>query len=246
MTSLRSGASRGVAARPFTAAAHALRSWTMRLLAVLAVLACLIARPAHAEGVNGLWVTSTGDYLVLMQDAQSGSTFGFQVPADLGSLRVWMGSGSATVLDLRSLADPTDTLQASATASAISGSTSIDGRSQSLAAHLALAWVATEYAGVWQKSTGSNDYLVFCQLNAGGTKLGVQIDVSIGADMSYTVAVYTGALVGSSFTGVSLSGSGTTSRLTFGAGTLTGQTLSAGRPPVSTGFSATQIVPLSP
>lgn len=218
------------------------RAWS-RLMVLGA--ASILALPAGAAGVNGLWIAASGDYAVFMQDATSGVTFGFQVPANMSSLKVWMGSGSASSVDLRSLVDGNDSLSASYTASTMTGTSVVGGAAKPFNANLALAWVATEYAGVWQKSTGPADYLVFCVLSSGGFRLALQIDVRVNADKSYQYAVYTGTLVDSQFAGVSAADPGVASRLNFGAGTLSGQLVTSGRPPQTTSYSATQIVKLS-
>lgn len=213
--------------------------------AFLAAVATLCLPAPAVAAASGLWVAASGDYLVLMQDGTNGTAFGFQVPQSMSSLRVWIGSGTSASLSLKSLVEPADSLSASYTASTMTGSTQINGATATFSANLALAWVASEYAGVWQRSTGAGDYLVFCILNAGGARLGVQIDITVKSDKTYSYAVYTGTVNGDQFNGVSLAGSGVGTRLEFGNGTLAGQYLSGGRPPQATPFTATQIVKLS-
>jgi hypothetical protein len=214
------------------------------VLALGAALA-LTAVPARAAGLNGLWTTGTGDYAVFLQDEVSGATFALQLPTNLSSLKVWLGQGTATGIDLHSLVDANDTLVADVSLSSMNGTTVIASLPQPFSASLTLAWVTTEYAGVWQRSTGPNDYMVFCVLNSGGVKLGVQIDLSVHDDKTYSYAVYTGSLNGNQYNGLSLAGTGAVSRLDFGDGSLTGSIVTAGRPPVSTPFTATQIVKLA-
>lgn len=201
------------------------------------------AAPARAATtLNGLWSASSGDYLVLLQDAASGQTFGLQVPATLDGLKVWLGSGSSTQIALQGLTASADTFSATiSNGQSLSGTQSLGGVTRTLNASLALAWVATEYAGVWQKASPANAYLVFCVLNTGNGRLALQIDVSLAADKSVAYDIFTGTLTNTSFVGLSIAGSGQTSRLSFNGKQLQGS-LSAGRASTPTTFSATQIV----
>ena len=88
---------------------------------------------------------------------------------------------------------------------------------------------------------------MFCVLETGTGRIGLQIDVTLNPDQTTSSQIFTGALVGSQFTGVSVSGSGLTSRLNFGsAGTLTGTATTIAKPPQVTSFSATQVVKTAP
>ncbi len=217
-----------------------LRLWFALLLGALAL------QPALATGINGLWTSPNGDYTVFLQDSTSGQTFALQVPATLDTLRVWQGTGSASAISLANLLQPADTLAATVAGEAMSGSIVLAGMPQPFSASLALGWVATEYAGVWQKASPANAYLVFCVLNAGGTRLALQIDVTITGEKTYAYDIFTGTLNGKQFTGVSLTGSGLTSRLDFAdSQTLAGSTTTLGRPPQTTTFSATHIIKLA-
>ncbi len=98
-------------------------------------------------------------------------------------------------------------------------------------------------AGVWQKSAGANAYLVFCVLETANGRLGLQVDVTLdAATRTYRYDIYTGVVTGSTFVGASLTGSGYTSRLEFGSGTLDGTQSTVTRPVQSTRYTATQIV----
>lgn len=203
------------------------------------------ARAATSSGVSGLWTSSAGDYLVFLHDTGTGTSFALQVPGSFDTIRVWAGSGSATALSLQSLANPSDTLVLSVAGSNMSGTLTLAGAPQPFSASLALAWVASEYAGVWQKAGATHAYLVFCVLNTGSGRLGVQIDLSIQADKSYAYAIYTGALNDKQFNGVSITGSGQSSRLEFSGSSLSGSTTTLGRPPQTTSFTATQIIQIA-
>lgn len=219
-----------------------------RCLLTLWLLACsTVATTAQAAGLNGLWTTSSGDYALFLQDATNGSTFALQVPSTLDGLRVWLGTGSASALSLQGLVQPNDLLVANVAGSALNGSMTIGGVSQPFNASLALAWVGTEYAGIWQKTSPASAYLVFCVLETGSGRIGLQIDVTLNADKTVTQQIFTGTLVGSQFTGVSANGVGLTSRLAFnGSGGLTGTTTTLAKPPQTTSFSATQVVKTAP
>ena len=220
----------------------ALSAWHLWSAALLALVA-----PMAQASVSGLWTTSNGDYVVFMQDGSSGSTFALQVPGSFDALKVWLGSGSASAITLQGLTAPADLLSAQVTGSSMNGSTSIGGAQQPFNAQLALAWVATEYAGVWQKSSPANAYLVFCVLNTGNGKIGVQIDVSLNADKTTGYDIFTGALTGSQFTGLSLTGSGRTTRLDFtSAEQLSGTNSTVTRPVQTVSFTASHIVKIAP
>lgn len=216
------------------------------LASLAASAAALVASPrARAETIpsaSGLWTSPSGDYLVVLQDIASGTSFALQVSAGFDSLRVWAGSGSASTLNLQSLANPSDKLSVTISGNSMSGSLTLGGVQQAFSANLALAWVASEYAGVWQKASPANAYLVFCVLNTGGARLGVQIDVSINADKTYAYDVFTGSLAGTQFNGVSVLGNGRTSRITFSGLQLNGEYASLGQPRQTTPYSATHIV----
>ncbi|NRF71955.1 hypothetical protein HLB44_33715 [Aquincola sp. S2] len=217
------------------------------LFTALWLTACgVFASAAQAAGVNGLWSTQNGDYALFLQDATSGATFALQVPGSLDALRVWMGSGSASSLSLQGLVQPNDALIANVAGSSMSGTMTIGGVQQPFNAALALAWVGTEYAGIWQKVSPANAYFVFCVLETGNGRIGLQIDVTLNADKTTTYDIFTGALVNTQFTGLSVTGSGLTSRLNFGTGTLTGSSTTIAKPPQVTTFSATQVVKIAP
>ena len=221
---------------------------TVAALWQLALVALLVAAaPAAHAGASGLWTTSSGDYVVFLQDGSSGTTFALQVPGSFDALKVWLGSGSASAITLQGLTAPTDTLSAQVAGSSMNGSTSIGGGQQPFNAQLALAWVATEYAGVWQKSSPANAYLVFCVLNTGNGTIGVQIDVTLNADKTTTYDIFTGALAGSQFAGLSLTGSGRATRLDFAsAEQLSGTNSTVARPVQSTSYTASHILKIAP
>lgn len=214
-------------------------------LALLALVLCACL-PAHAAA-NGLWATANGDYLLFLQDTSNGTTIGVQVPATLNGIKVYAGTGTDTALSLQSLANGSDKLTASYSASSMSGTlTTSSGQSQAFSASLALAWVANENAGVWQKSTGSNAYMIFVVLNTGGVKLPLQIDLTINADKSYSYDIFSGTLSSNNvFNGASLLASGLTSRLTFTSPTLNGSTSTTARPVQTTTYTAQQIIKIS-
>jgi hypothetical protein len=234
----------------FVAAAARLRravrisvaAWHLCCAALLAA-----AAPSAQAGVNGLWTTTSGDYVVFLQDATSGTTVALQVPASFEALKAWLGSGSASAITLQGLTAPTDMLSAQVSGSSMTGSASIGGLQQPFSAALALAWVATDYAGVWQKSSPTNAYLVFCVLNTGNGKIGVQIDVTLNADKTTSYDIFTGALAGTQFAGLSLTGSGRATRLDFmSADQLSGANSTVARPVQTIDYTASHIVKTAP
>lgn len=228
------------------------RRWPRRQMlcsglgALLGAGASLVPGVARAaESVSGLWAGSGGDHLVLLQDAASGQTFALQVPATLNGLKVWLGTGSPTQIALQGLTAPGDSFSATiSNGQSLSGAQSVGGVVRTFNASLALAWVATDYAGVWQKASPANAYLVFCVLNTGTGRLALQIDVTLNADKSLAYDIFTGTLVNTTFTGLSVAGSGLTSRLSFNGKQLQGS-LSSGRQGTPVSFSATQIVQIA-
>jgi hypothetical protein len=217
------------------------------LLALWLLVGSAFASAVQAAGVNGLWTTSSGDYALFLQDATSGSTFALQVPSTLDGLRVWLGSGSASALTLQGLVQPNDLLVANIAGSSMNGTMTVGGVQQPFAAALALAWVGSEYAGIWQKASPANAYLVFCVLETASGRIALQIDVTLNADQTVSQQIFTGALVGSQFTGVSANGAGLTSRLGFnGNGSLAGSYTTLAKPPQVSSFSATQVVKTAP
>lgn len=227
--------------------AYALSQMRAFLFSVLLLPTLALASlPGHAATSSGLWTGTAGDYLALLQDANSGTTLAVQLAADLSSVRVFTGVGTSTTISLKSLTNTADTLATTYTESSMSGTQVLSGVSAAYSAKLALAWVANENAGVWQKSTGSNAYLLFFLLNTGGVKLGVQIDLTLNTDKTYTYDVFTGTLSSSNiFTGASLLNPGLTSRLTFTAPNLSATTTTTSRPPVTSTYTATQIIQIS-
>lgn len=211
-----------------------------RHLALLALLCCPLTVPA---AVSGLWTTSQGEHLLVLQDQNSGTTFSLQLPATLDSLQVWMGSGSPASITLQGVLSPDDRLAAGIDGNRMTGTIARSGQTQTLNASLALAWVANGNAGVWQKDSAANAYLVFCVLETANGRLGVQVDVTVDvAGKSYRYDVFTGVLTGSTFVGASLTGSGYSSRLQFGSGTLEGTQSTVTRPVQSVSYRASQIV----
>ncbi|MBI5258561.1 MAG: hypothetical protein HY855_18795 [Burkholderiales bacterium] len=237
------------------------RAWALLRLVLATLLLAGLGRGALAgptatagaplaattpAGVNGLWTSSAGDYSVWLQDPTSGLTLALELPATLDSLRLWLGNGSATQVSLQNVARGTDLLVASVSGSTMSGTRTLAGVQQPYSAQLALAWVATEAAGVWQKSGAANAYLVFFVVNNGGARLGVQIDVTINPDLSYAFDVFSGSYTNNVFNGLSLLGSGLSSRLEFTGDTLAGTYTTLGRPPKVTTFTATHLVKTGP
>lgn len=231
-----------VAARLRRIARTAAAAWHLCCAALLA-----LAAPAAQAGVNGLWTTTSGDYVLFLQDASSGTTVALQVPGSFDALKAWLGSGSASAIALSGLTAPADLLSAQVAGSAMTGSTSVGGVQQPFNAQLALAWVATEYAGVWQKSSPANAYLIFCVLDTGNGKIGVQIDVTLNADKTTSYDIFTGALAGTQFAGLSLTGSGRATRLDFAsAEQLSGSNSTVARPVQTISYTASHVVKTAP
>lgn len=216
--------------------------WCMLAL----LLGSAVSTPAAAAGPNGLWTTGSGDYMMVLQDTTSGTTFALQVSPTLESMRIWSGPGSASTVSLAGLLQPADTLQATLSGNAMSGTLTVGGQAQAFSAQLALAWVSSEHAGIWQRSVSTNAYMLFALLDTGTARLGVQIDVTLRPDGGVDYDIYTGTLTQTVFNGLSIVGTGVRSRLEFGDGTLQGSYTTSARPPVVTAFTATQIVRTAP
>lgn len=192
---------------------------------------------AFAAPANGIWVTSTGDYFLLMQDSTAAMAIAAQVAYDLTSASVYVGSTSVNTLTLRKL-NQGATLTATANGDTLSGNyVQSGGASDAFSATLEYAYVGSNYDGVWQK-TGTNSYLAYITVNIKDMPVTVVLDVTLNSDNTLSFDVLTGTLAGNIYTGVSTM-NGRALRLTFSSASADGTYVTTTRQ--TTKFTATQI-----
>jgi hypothetical protein len=123
--------------------------------ALLGLLLALHAASAvAATSINGVWSSSSGDYL-LMLEASNGSVLVMRVNASLSGGTVFLGSRSGDNLSVKTL-DASQSLALAVSGSSYSGSQSSATGSQSLSGNLLFAYSGSVYDGVWQR-TGASD-----------------------------------------------------------------------------------------
>ena len=182
----------------------------------------LFSALANAGSANGIWSSSEGSYLVLMEQSSSGAVVAFTVSPTLQTGAVLLGSRSADVITLQSL-DAQSTWTIALSGASYSGSYAAAGSTKAVSGTLLLAYGGSPNDAIWQKSDGSARFLSTITLLADGAQLMVLFDVRIGATVSdVTYDVSAGAvqsLSGSTgFIGKSLV-SGNTVNLSFKGGT---------------------------
>lgn len=222
-----------------------LRNWLSSLVVALGLM---LGSAAHAASMNGLWTMNNGDFLVLMQDVNSGKVVGLQVAANYSSMKVWYGSGTSTNLTLAGVPDTTQTMTGTFSSSnLISGNYTVAGVSTAFTATLTYAYVGGVNDGVWQKANLSNAYLIYLTLSVSSQTVPIQVDVTVNADMTIAYDIFTGSYSSSNntFTGLSVLNPTLTDKLVFSSGSLSGTYTTIAKPPVSTTFSASQIIKLS-
>jgi len=207
-----------------------------RLFCAIALLLSSISA-AFAAPANGIWITSTGDYFLLMQDSTMPMAVAVQVAYDLTSASAYIGTTSGNTLTLRKL-NQSATLTATATDTVMSGTyAQSGGASDDFSATLAYAYVGSDYDGVWQK-TGANSYLAYITVNIKDVTVTVVLDVTLNSDNTLSFDVLTGTLAGNVYTGVSTM-NGRALRLTFSSANADGTYVTPSRQ--TTQFTATQI-----
>ncbi|MDK2123522.1 hypothetical protein [Parachitinimonas caeni] len=219
------------------------------LLGMLTLSLMAFAQPALAA-INGLWTIGSGDYLVLMQDVNSGLVVGLQIDTSYTSLAVWTGSATDTTLTLTEVANSANSINATfTTATSLEGRIIKSGTTTPFSAQFSLAYSGSANDGIWQRptDTGSQSYIAFFTLAAGNGKLPIEFDITIDPGLNYSYDVIAGITNNNVFTGTSVMNANLTSRLAFDSGTLDGTQISSGKmsQPVTTNFTATQIIKLA-
>ena len=181
----------------------------------------LFSALANAGSASGIWTSTGGSYLVLMEQTSSGAVVAFSVSPTLQTGAVLLGSRSGDAVALKSL-DAQSTWTMALSGSNYTGTYTSAGSTQATSGHLLLAYGGSANDAIWQKSDGSARFLSTITLLSDGAQLMVLFDVRIGATVSeVTYDVSAGAvqsLGGStSFIGKSLL-SGNTVNLSFKGG----------------------------
>lgn len=131
-----------------------------RLLARTLLVLAFIATPALAAGINGGWLTSTGDLLLLMQ-AKNGKVFGVELTPDKQPSHFFLGSladGQLTLTDSRDGSVLTATLDGN---NLLDGSLAVPEQDpQAFTAKLYFSYPGGSHDGLWQID-GANRYLVY-------------------------------------------------------------------------------------
>jgi hypothetical protein len=220
--------------------------WGIFLVATLFLGAGLTASNAQAEGLNGVWTTSVGDYLVLLKGTDNTTVVGLRVAADFTTGSVYLGALTGADLSLTSL-DGGSNLSALLAGNCLSGVLNEAGTVLDFSAELALAYAAGAHDGIWQSDGGN--YLVYLSLTAQGAPLVVVLDVTL-TDLSSAqaeMAISAGAESDNNFTGTLLSDLNNTLQLTFATdGTASGKYIVLALPPQTTPFTAALIFGVAP
>jgi hypothetical protein len=189
--------------------------------AITFLFMALFSALANASSASGIWTSTGGSYLVLMEQTSSGAVVAFSVSPTLQTGAVLLGSRSGDALTLKSL-DAQATWTIALSGSNYTGTYTAGGSTQATSGHLLLAYGGSANDAIWQKSDGSARFLSTITLLSDGTQLMVLFDVRIGATISeVTYDVSAGAVqsfgASSSFIGKSLL-SGNTVNLSFKGG----------------------------
>lgn len=211
----------------------------MRYLKQLLCLSALMfsSWSAFAAPANGIWITSTGDYFLLMQDSANGKAIAVQVASDMSSASAYTGTVAGESLVLKKL-DQSSTLYSTASGNTMSGTyVQNTGASDLFSADLSYTYTGSAYDGVWQK-TGANAYLAYLTMTVQGKPITVVLDLTISADNTLSYDVLTGAAANGVFLGVSAM-NGRSLRLTFSDASASGTYITASRQ--TTTFTAAQI-----
>lgn len=193
---------------------RAFRTITLLFLALFSAL-------ANASSASGIWTSTGGSYLVLMEQSSSGAVVAFSVSPTLQTGAVLLGSRSGDAVTLKSL-DAQSTWTMALSGSNYTGTNTTAGSTQATSGHLLLAYGGSANDAIWQKSDGSARFLSTITLLSDGAQLMVLFDVRIGATVSeVTYDLSAGAVQSlggsSSFIGKSLL-SGNTVNLSFKGG----------------------------
>ena len=189
-------------------------------------------------GLNGIWTSSGGSYLVLMKDAGSNTAIALDLAANLSAMKIWIGSTSGASLSLAGIANSADSLSATAAANSITGTRVISGASASYAASPAFSYVGSAYDGIWQKAGAGNAYFAYTTVTVSASTVAIVLDVTLNADGTVAFDVISGTTVNGIFDGTSLLNSGKTLRMTV-SGTSASGTYAQ---PVTTTFTASQVI----
>ncbi len=181
----------------------------------------LFSALANASSASGIWTSTGGSYLVLMEQTSSGAVVAFSVSPTLQTGAVLLGSRSADAITLKSL-DAQATWTIALSGSSYTGTYTAAGLTQATSGHLLLAYGGSANDAIWQTSDGSARFLSTITLLSDGAKLMVLFDVRIGANLSEVTYDVSGGAVqslgaSSSFIGKSLL-SGNTVNLSFKGG----------------------------
>lgn len=189
--------------------------------AITFLFMALFSALANAGSASGIWTSTGGSFLVLMEQSSSGAVVAFSVSPTLQTGAVLLGSRSGDAITLKSL-DAQSTWTIALSGSSYTGTYTAAGSTQATSGHLLLAYGGSANDAIWQKSDGSARFLSTITLLSDGAQLMVLFDVRIGATISevtYDVSAGTVQSIGasSSFIGKSLL-SGNTVNLSFKGG----------------------------
>lgn len=220
-------------------------AWLLRVLACMLLVWGMHANAAQSP-VNGIWTTADGSYLMLLQDANSGTTVALEVASDLSSAKAWAGSGDGSGFALNNLKTSADSLTASVSGSSLSGTKTVSGVAAPFSATLQFAYVGGANDGVWQKAniTDGYAYLAYMTVNMGGATTTVVVDLAIASDKTYTYDVFLGTVTSGGYYGVSAINLNPVKalKLTFSGSNASGTYTTSSKPPVTSSFTATKIL----
>ncbi|MBS4098914.1 MAG: hypothetical protein KGZ83_18990 [Sulfuricella sp.] len=211
---------------------------TLHSLFVALMLFSAFSPVALAAPANGIWVTSTGDYFLLMTDSAKGQAVAVQVASDLGAASAYVGSVAGETLALKKL-DQGSTLTATANGTTLSGSyvQSASGASDVFSANLNYTYVGSIYDGAWQKTDGTA-YLAYLTVMFQGKPVSMVVDLTVFPDNTVSYDLIIGEAANNVFSGVSAL-NGKVLRITFSGTTASGTYSTATRQVAK--FTAAQI-----
>lgn len=202
---------------------------------------------AAASSLTGIWSSSTGGYLVMLEQSSGGGMVVLQVDPALASGKAYTGSRSGDTVTVSSL-DQSASLSLAVSGTTYSGNLTQGGATQPVSGGLLFAYVGGTYDGIWQRNDATGRYLVVVTATINQASAMVLVDARIDPvsyAATYDVALGTLAATNPpSLIGASLI-SGNTVKFAFQGGepqaaTYTVTTASLPRQTVET-FSTTQI-----
>jgi len=204
-------------------------------------------RAVAKSEINGIWFSTDKHYLMLIQDAANGTTVALEIAADLSTAKVWVGTGDNSNISLNNVKTNTDTLTASISGNSLSGIKTMNGVASDYSANLLYAYVGGAFDGIWQKTNVNNAYFAYMTINVGGTNTAVVVDLAINGDQTYTYDIFIGTAASGTYNGVSAinMNPNKTLKLIFSGSSTSGTYTTVARPPVTSIFSATQIISIS-